>query len=59
MSNIKAEELFGIIPKDEDDPPSLTAVIQKKKVEIDALQTRKSKDVYENQREREGDKDFS
>lgn len=54
MSNpITAEELFGIIPVDEEDPKDLDALFTEKKAEIDAIETRGSRDFYENQRERE------
>ncbi len=50
---ISAEELFGIIPIDEEDPKTLSVILTEKKNEIDALETRKTKEFYENQRERE------
>lgn len=58
MSNISAEELFGIIPIDEEAPESISALILKKKEEIDLLETRKSNDYYENLRERENGADY-
>lgn len=58
MSNITAEELFGIVPSDEESPTTISTLMTKKKAEIDAVETRKSNDYYENLREREGDVDY-
>lgn len=55
---ITAEELLGIIPIDEEAPKTLDALFAVKKAEIDAIETRGSKDYYENQREREDSVDY-
>lgn len=54
-TEIKAEQLFSIIPIDEqliENPIDLA--LKQKKEELDAIETRKPKDYYENLREREG-----
>lgn len=60
MSNqsLSSEEVLGIIPIDEEDPKTLPELFTEKKQEIDAKETRKSKDEYENQREREDSVDY-
>lgn len=56
---ISSESLLGIVPIDEDAPTTMPEVISKKKEEMAAIETRKSKDDYENQREREAEVDYA